>query len=186
MPVDVEYLRGLDLEQLDAAKHDRTAFTCGVDRIDNFLKITASKYVAGDVGRIYVAVERGAGRLVGFYAVGPHGIDASELEADMKKRLPNHDRIAAYYLSMIGTHSDVQRKGLGGLLLADALKRCMRSADELGGRFVVLDAINDDAARLYARYGFVPLPSHPGRMLVSMAKLRAAEAERQGRRDQAA
>ena len=183
MPADVEYLRGLAVEPFDATRHDRAAFSCGEARIDNFLKITASKYVAGDVGRIYVAVERDGGRLVGFYAINPHAIDASELEADMIKRLPRLDRIPAFYLSMIGTHVDVRGKGVGSLLLADALKRCTRVSEQMGGRFVVLDAINDDAARLYGRYGFIPLPSTPGRMVVSIAKLRANESERLHRRD---
>lgn len=178
MPVEFEYLRKLAIETFDAARHDRAAFTCGLDRIDNFLKITASKYLAGDIGRIYVATEKEGGRLVGFYAVGPHSIDASELAPEMKKRLPSYDRISAYYLSMIGTHSDVQGKGVGSLLLADALKRCMEAADKMGGRFVVLDAINEDAARLYARYGFLELPSLGGRMVVSIAKSRVNEAER--------
>lgn len=184
MPADINYLRSLAIESFDAARHDRAAFTCGVDRIDNFLKITASKYLAGDIGRIYVAVQKDVGRLIGFYAVGPHSIDASELEADMKKRLPNYDRISAYYLSMIGTHSDVQGKGVGGLLLADALKRCMQATESMGGRFVVLDAINEEAARLYARFDFIPLPSVPGRMVVSIAKLRSNEEERRRRRTQ--
>lgn len=178
MPVDLNYLRDLAIETFDAARHERAAFTCGVNRIDNFLKITASKYLAGDIGRIYVAIEKAGGRLIGFYAVGPHSIDACELEADMKKRLPNYDRISAYYLSMIGTHSDVQGKGVGGYLLADALKRCIEATDKMGGRFVVLDAINEDAARLYVRYGFVELPSVAGRMVVSIAKLRVNEEER--------
>lgn len=182
MPANVEYLRGLAIEPFDAARHDRAAFTCGTDRIDNFLKVTASKYLAGDIGRIFVAVEKNGSRLVGFYAVGPHSIDASELEADMKKRLPSYDRISAYYLSMIGTHLDVQGKGVGSVLLADALKRCIQASEQMGGRFVVLDAINEDAARLYGRFDFIPLPSAPGRMVVSIAKLRANEAERLRRR----
>lgn len=186
MPADLTYLRCLAIESFDVVRHDRAAFTCGADRIDNFLKITASKYLAGDIGRIFVAVEKDGGRLVGFYAVGPHSIDASELEADMKKRLPSHDRISAYYLSMIGAHVDVRGRGVGGFLLADALKRCMSASDQMGGRFVVLDPINEDAAPLYARYDFAPLPSVPGRMLVSIAKLRANEAERIRRRGEKA
>lgn len=186
MPADLEYLRGLAIEPFDAARHDRAAFTCGTDRIDNFLKITASKYLAGDIGRIWVVVEKDGGRLVGFYAVGPHSIDASELEPEMKKRLPNYDCIAAYYLSMIGTHSDVQGKGVGSLLLADALKRCVQASKQMGGRFVVLDAVNDDAAKLYGRFDFIALPSVPGRMVVSIAKLRATEAERLRRRSASA
>lgn len=182
MPADVDYLGGLVIESFDAARHDRGAFTCGVDRIDNFLKITASKYLAGDIGRIYVAIEKDGGRLVGFYALGPHSIDASELEAHMKKRLPSYDRISAFYLSMIGSHSDMQGKGVGSFLLADALKRCMQVSEQMGGRFVVLDAINEGAARLYGRFGFVELSSVPGRMVMSIAKLRANEAERLRRR----
>ena len=176
MPADVEELRGLAIERLDAARHDRAAFTCGTERIDNFLKITAAKYLAGDTGRIWVVVERDGDRLAGFYAIGPHSIDASELEPDMKKRLPNYDRIAAYYLSMIGTRSDVQGKGVGSFRLADALKRCVQASEQMGGRFVVLDTINEDAAKLYGGSDFIALPSVPGRMVLSIAKLRATEA----------
>lgn len=186
MPADVDYLRGLAIEPFDGGRHDRARFTCGVDRIDNFLKITASKFVKDDNGRIFVAVERNGGRLAGFYAMGPHAIDATSLNEDMKTRLLNADRVPSFYLSMIATDSTIQNKGLGGFLLADALQRCLRIADQTGGRFVVLDAISEDAARLYTRFGFVPLASHPGRMVLGMAKIRASERERQRRRTEAA
>lgn len=129
-----------------------------------------------------MVVERDGGRLVGFYAAGPHSIDASELEPDMKKRLPNYDRVVACYLSMIGTHSDVRGKDVGSFLLADALKRCVQASEQMGGRFVVLDAIKENAARLYGRFDFVALPSVSGRMVVSIAKLRATQAEQIRRR----
>lgn len=175
MPTDLDYLRGVTIEPFDATRHDRSSFTCGVERIDDFLKITASKYMGSDSGRIYAAVERAGGRLVGFYALGPHAIDASSLEEDMRRRTPNFDRIPAFLLSMIAAHVDVGNRGVGGFLLADALRRCLRASDEIGGRFVVLDAIGDDAARLYARYGFSPLASDPRRMVLSLARIRASE-----------
>lgn len=186
MPADVEYLRGIVIETFDGARHDRAPFSCGVDRIDNFLKNTATGYVRDDNGRIFAAVERGGGRLVGFYAMSPHAIDADSLNPEMSKRLPRTDRIASYYLSMIAADASVQNKGVGGLLLADALKRCMSLADQTGGRFVVLDAINERAATLYGRFGFIPLVSQPERMVVGMAKLRASERERLSRAGQAA
>ena len=120
MPVDIEYLGSLDIEKFDGARHNRAPFTCGVNCIDNFLKITATKYVKDDNGRIYVAVEREERRLAGFYAIVPHAIDAISMDGDLKKRLPNFDRIPSIYLSMIATHTDRQKKGLGGFLLADA------------------------------------------------------------------
>lgn len=175
MTTDLDYLRCVAIEPFDAARHDRSSFTCGVERIDNFLRITASKYVGSDSGRIYVAVERTGGRLVGFYALGPHAIDASSLDEDMRRRTPSYDRIPAFLLSMIAAHVDVRNRGFGGFMLADALRRCLRASDEIGGRFVVLDAISEDAARLYARYGFSPLASDPRRMVLGIAKIRASE-----------
>ena len=60
----------------------------------------------------------------------------------------------------------------------------MRLADEVGGRFIVLDAIREEAARLYAGYGFVPLVSQPDRMVLGMDKIRASERARQLKRAQ--
>lgn len=170
---DLEYLQTLSIEKFDGSRHDRVSFTCGVDRIDNFLKNSASGFIKDDNGRIYVAVEREGGRLVGFYAIGPHSIDVSVLNPDMVKRGLRADKLPAFYLSMIGTHADVQSKGVGTYLLADAFKCCLAAADTIGGRFVILDAINERAAAMYARAGFVSLVSQPGRMIISIAKLRA-------------
>ena len=64
-----------------------------------------------------------------------------------------------------------QGHGLGTYLMADFLK-IVRIADIGGGHFVVLDAINDDAARMYRRIGFIDLPKQEPRMLMSMAKVR--------------
>lgn len=46
------------------------------------------------------------------------------------------------------------------------------AADIVGGRCIVLDAINEKAAKLYTSLGFEPVPSQPGRMIISMAKVR--------------
>ena len=39
-----------------------------------------------------------------------------------------------------------QRKALGGHLLVDALRRCVRGGREFGARAVIVDAIDDQAA----------------------------------------
>lgn len=173
MPVDLDYLAGITIEPFDSARHDREAFSCGVQRLDNFLKITASKYVKEDNGRIYVAVERGSGRVVGFHAINPHAIDVSEFDEKTRKRLPGgRDRISAFYLSMLARDLSVRGRGLGPLLLADVFHRCLAAADIAGGRFIVLDALDEGAAQLYTSIGFTPLPSQPARMVISMAKVR--------------
>jgi predicted N-acetyltransferase YhbS len=45
-------------------------------------------------------------------------------------------------------------QGIGGELLVDALRRCVRGSREFGARAVVVDAIDDDAAAFYRHFGF--------------------------------
>lgn len=71
----------------------------------------------------------------------------------------------------------MQGHEVGSFLMADALRRSVAAADIIGGRFMVLDAINEDAARMYRRLGFVDLPSQSGRMLLSMTVIRKAVAK---------
>ena len=167
MPADLEYLAGIGIEPFDGDRHDRRDFSCGVERLDNFFKITASKYV-----KIYVAVEQDFGRVVGFHAINPHAIDVSEFDEKRRKRFPGgRDRISAFYLSMFARDLSVRGKGLGSLLLADVFDRCLTAANIVGGRFIVLDALDEKAALLYASMGFEALPAQQGRMVISMAKL---------------
>lgn len=173
MAADLDYLAGLVIEPFDGDRHHRRDFSCGVERLDNFFKITASKYVKEDNGKIYVAVEQDPGRVVGFYAINPHAIDVSEFDEKTRKRFPGgRDRISAFYLSMLARDLSVRGRGLGTLLLADVFDRCLAAADIAGGRFIVLDALDENAALLYAGMGFQALPAQQRQMVISMAKVR--------------
>lgn len=44
--------------------------------------------------------------------------------------------------------------GLGGLLLIDALRRCVRGGREFGARAVVVDAIDERAVAFYRHFDF--------------------------------
>ncbi len=170
MTIDKSVLSRLLIEPLDRHRHDRAVFSCGVDRLDNFLKITATRYVEADDGRIYVASLPPSQQVVGFYALSPHAIERGILPDE--KKLPRHEKISAIYLSMIAVDTRVQGQGVGSFLTAAALAKCVDIADMAGGRFVVLDALNDSAARLYRRLGFVDLPSKPLRMIIAMSTVR--------------
>jgi GNAT superfamily N-acetyltransferase len=49
-------------------------------------------------------------------------------------------------------------QGLGGILLAHALRKAYESASAVGSCMVVVDAIDEGAASFYAAHGFVRLP----------------------------
>jgi ribosomal protein S18 acetylase RimI-like enzyme len=176
MSHDGAWLSRLNIEPLDRGKHDRAAFSCGVDRIDNFLKSTAAKQADEDFTKVYVAVEPPSNNILGYYSLSAHVIDIQSLPENDRKRMPRYPTIPAIYLSMIAVDASMQKRGLGQFLMADVLKKCVSVADLIGSHFIVLDAINEDAARMYRRIGFhnLPTPGPETRMLMSMAKVRKA------------
>ena len=177
MTFEPEFLSRLIVEPLDRNRHDRAAFSCGIDRIDNFLKNTAARHADQDHGKVYVVHAPTTPSILGFYALSPHSIDISSFPEADQKRLPRLPTISAIYLSMIGVDRTAQGRGLGTYLMMDAMKRCVFGANIMGGHFIVLDALNENAARMYRRLGFTDLPSTPNRMLIAMHTVRKAMAD---------
>lgn len=172
--IDCAFLARIRIEPLDRKRHDRAAFCCGVDNVDNFLKRTAAHQQDDDHTRIYVACLDFSNEIVGYYGLNAHSIDASTLPQNQRKKLPSYSAISAIYLSVVGVHTEHQNSGLGSYLLADVFKRCIQAADSIGAHFLALDALNERAARLYRKLGFVDLPNQKQRMLISMKQVRKA------------
>src|SRR5436853_7726850 len=166
--IDGAFLARIRIEALDRAKHDRKSFTCGDDRLDNFLKNTAGRQQKEDLTRVNVSCLDESVVVIGYYALNNHSIDASALPEPDRKKLPSYESIPAIYLSKVGVQRELQGHGLGQHLVGHAFKRCIEIANLSGAYFVVLDALNEDAARLYRRLGFVDLPGHKERMLITM------------------
>ena len=83
---------------------------------------------------------------------------------------------------MIAVDHRHQGRGLGRLLLADALTRVVGAADQIGLKAVILDVIEDGGAEIterrrafYAAMGFQSLPSRPLRMFISIETVRKAK-----------
>ena len=62
--------------------------------------------------------------------------------------------IPAILLARLALDTRLHGEGLGAELLWDALTRCVVASDAAGARVVVVDAIDEDAAAFYARFGF--------------------------------
>lgn len=172
--IDSAFLARLRIEPLDRDKHDRAAFGSGVDRVDNFLHKTAARQQDADHTRVYVACLDDENDVIGYYALNSHSIDVTTLPDDKRKSLPRYPTISAIYLSVIGFRTDHQGKGGGTFLLMDAMRKSAEAANIIGAHFLVLDSLNERAAKLYREIGFIDLPDHEPRMLMNMKAIRAA------------
>jgi len=68
-------------------------------------------------------------------------------------------------------------RGVGELLLADAIRRGLGGGRSIAVFAIVVDAKDDDAVAFYRRYGFQPFPSRPMRLFLP-AKTAAAGFEK--------
>lgn len=166
------------IEPFDPERHDRAAFACGVEAVDNFLRKTAGKLARADNLRLF-AMSDPSGALIGFYALNAHAIDYTELPPRYARTRPGHGAIPAAYISMIGVDARHQGHGYGGDLLVDALTRIAQAADAIGIAVVILDVLDDGDAdqvarrkALYESYGFQPLASRPLRLFLPLATVR--------------
>lgn len=167
------------IEPFDPAKHDRTAFSCGIAQVDNFFRKTANKLSKADNLRVWVMTDPGGG-LIGFYAANAHSVDYQNLPDKYARTRPGHGQIPAAYISMIGVDRSFQGRGYGGDLLIDCLRRLARASEALGVAVVMLDVLdcgNPEQVKrrlaLYKGYGFEPLGSNPLRLFLPMATVRA-------------
>jgi len=171
------------IEPLDPDRHDRAAFSCGVAQVDNYFKKTANKLARANNTRVYV-LSAPSGDVIGFYAINAHAVAYADLPASYARNRPAHGLIPAAFIAMIGRDERYRGGGFGGLLLADALKRIARAADELGIAVVLLDVL--DCGRpervaqrkaLYAAFGFQPLAAQPLRMVLPIHVVRTLLAD---------
>ncbi len=179
MPTVSDISRPLKFEPFDPDKHDRTAFSCGVDQVDNYFRKTANKLQKAGNVRITVLLDADE-ELLGFYAVNAHSVDYGELPRRYARTRPSHGSIPAAYISMIGVDQRFQGNGLGGVLLVDALKKLARASETLGIAVVLMDVLdcgNEEATKrrlaLYMGYGFSKLENYPIRLFLPIQDARA-------------
>lgn len=163
------------IQPFDPKWHDRSGFSCGVEQVDNYFKMTANKlHKAGNV-RLMV-MTKGDNDVIGFYALNAHAVQFEELPKKYARTRPSHGSIPAAYISMIGRDKRYRGSSYGGDLLVDALRRIVSAADQIGISVIMLDVLDcgdtEKTARrkaLYESYGFQPIASVPMRMFLPIA-----------------
>ncbi|MEJ8474611.1 GNAT family N-acetyltransferase [Roseibium algae] len=169
----------LKFEPFDPEVHDRAAFSCGLDQVDNYFKRTSNKLQKAGNVRVSVLLDA-TETLLGFYAVNAHSVDYTDLPKKYARSRPSHGSIPAAYISMIGVDHRYQGNGLEGVILIEALKKLARASETLGIAVVLLDVLdcgNEEATNrrlaLYTGYGFTPLQGSPLRLFMPIQDAQA-------------
>ncbi len=157
--------------ELLADDHLREAFSCGKIPLDAFIQTQCGQYTRKSIGRTFVAVRPGARTVIGYYTLAASAVELAHLPSALAKKLPKHP-VPMVLLGRLAVDQSARGEGLGRDLLADALSRAVRIADELGVFGVHTHTIDDEAKRFYTKFGFTPLLDQERHMLLPIATIR--------------
>jgi GNAT superfamily N-acetyltransferase len=148
--------------------HYRPGFLCGIDSLDVYLKRQSIQDIKRYISRVYVAVAIDKPeKIIGYYTLSSLSIELKHLPEEIIKRLPKHP-IPAALIGRLAVDKAAQGKGIGKMLLADAIKRTIGISNEIGIYAMVVDAINDDAKKFYKKYGFIGLGEETRRLFLPL------------------
>ena len=150
-----------------SVKHDRAAFSCGVEALDRYLQKQAGQDVSRRLAAVFVITPDGT-TIAGFYTLSAHLVNLADLPENVAKKLPRYPNVPATLLGRLAVSENFRGQGIGELLLLDALQRALGNTREVASAVVVVDAKDERARGFYLRHDFIPLPMQPNRLFYPM------------------
>ena len=157
-------------EPLTAA-HDVSGFTCGKPTLDHWLKARALSNQQKGFTAVLVVHE--AGRVVGYYGLAPTAVVPNVLPRSIRTGQPP-DPVPCLLLGQLATDISWAGRGIGTGLVKHALERCVAAAALVGGRALMVNAVDADAAAFWQRRGFLPSKDDPFVLFRSIADIAAS------------
>ncbi len=157
-------------EPLTAA-HDVSAFSCGKPTLDHWLKTRALSNQ--EKGFTAVLVVHAASRVVGCYGLAPTAVVPSVLPRSGRTGQPP-DPVPCLLLGPLATDTGWAGRGVGTGLVKHALERCVQAASLIGGRALMVNAVDPEAAAFWRRRGFLPSRDDPLLLFQPIAAIAAS------------
>jgi GNAT superfamily N-acetyltransferase len=157
--------------ELLTASHDVSEFACGKPSLDRWLKTRALSNQQKGFTAVLVVHE--ARRVIGYYGLAPTAILPSTLPRSIRTGQPP-DPVPCLLLGQLAIDQNWIGRGLGTGLLKHALQRCVIAAGLIGGRALMVNAVDIEASEYWKRRGFIPSKDSPMVLFRSIADVKAS------------
>jgi len=153
-------------------KHNRKDFDCGKELLNDYLKSQAGQDVKRKLSVCFVSSDSETNVIQGYYTLSNYSILLSSFSEQIQKKLPkSYNSIPTILLGRLAIDKKYQGKGIGKILLIDALKRSYGISNEIGSFGIIVDPIDDEAKGFYQKYDFIELPDS-GKMFIATQTLK--------------
>src|SRR5690606_4353689 len=105
--------------------------------------------------------------------LAPTSVIPAQLPRSVRTGQPP-DPVPCLLLGQLATDESWTGKGIGTGLLKHALQRCVTAANLIGGRALIVNALDDEAAAFWTRRGFLPSRDDPLVLFRSIADIAAS------------
>ena len=163
---------GFSIEPLNKG-HNRKSFKCGQPDLDDWFQQRASQDERRNIARVFVATDEESG-VVGFYSLSSFTLAMDDVPEEISGKLPRYDVIPAALIGRLARDVRVRGKGIGGLLLADAVRRILIASQSIAVFAIVVEAKDGVASAFYQGFGFQPFPLRPQRLFLLTSTATAA------------
>jgi ribosomal protein S18 acetylase RimI-like enzyme len=149
-------------------EHDRTAFRCGVEALDRYLREFALQDMRRRVSGCFIALDDGC-RIIGFYTLAATSVAIDALPPEVTRRLPPYPLVPAVIMGRLAVATEYQGQSLGRALIIDAAIRIDRM--RLGAFAMIVDSKDDRVLAFYRTNGFTLLPGETRRLFAPLVTL---------------
>lgn len=161
----------LSAPELLTAAHDVSSFSCGKAALDHWLKTRALSNQ--EQGFTAVIVVHEAHRVVGYYGLAPTSVVPGVLSRSIRTGQPPNP-VPCLLLGQLATDLRWAGRGIGTGLVKHALQRCVTAATLIGGRALLVNALDDVAGAFWRRRGFTPSKDDPLLLFRSLPDIAAS------------
>jgi len=119
------------------------------------------------VAQVFVAIGGAPEKIAGYYSLSAASFEKDELPPALAKRLP-HYPVPAAVLGRLAINRPHQGRGLGEMLLLDAIRRVVLASRIIAVYAIIVDAKSEAARAFYERYGFRTFASEPRRLFLPL------------------
>jgi GNAT superfamily N-acetyltransferase len=158
--------------QLDTKVHNRKSFDCGIDALNNYLKLMANQQSSKDNSRTYVLENsHDKSQIIGFYTLTMTTANLESVPINLQKKHQNNH--SAGLIARLAVDKRYTKQGYGAWLLVDALQKLLQASDYVGFPFVIVDA-KEGASEFYKQFGFTSFMDENNKLFITITNIRAS------------